>query len=777
MKHRIFLLFISMLLAALTVRAQDYSYGIDPVRDSAAFARFRLHMDSIRRQRPTVALVLSGGGAKGAAQIPVIQYLDSIRMPIDLVMGTSIGGLLGGLYAAGYTGDDLEKLMRNQQWDYLIRDVNPRRFNSLSQKDYDRQYQINTTFGAYLWDLREDSPTRNVQRRTLMSDGIVQGRNVENLFASLLVGYEDPRDFLSLPIPFACIATDMISAKPKIWHSGRLIDAMRSTMAIPGLFTPVRLHGMVLLDGGMRSNMPAEVARQMGADIIIAIDISSPALDAQQMNTLIDIVYQASDVMAREAYNAALKETDLYIHPDISGFGMLDFDRASIDSLLVRGRQAIAPHRDEIEALRQRLLPQPATVADTTYAKQPATSIMQRPIIIDTILFSGITPDEEAFIRKEINLHNVVNRYLLERAVARLVGSKAFEKVTYTLLGDKSPYTLRFDCHHAPVNHAAVGARFDSRDYAALQLHCGLNANRLTGSRLDLTARLGLNSSLTAAYTYRTTSSINPGIDLSFQMVRNGNFSVDGYNFHFDFNRTRADLHLDLSPGRRFNMRIGAQAEYYYWTTLLADYTLVGNSFQVLERSNLYPSLYMRMRLDSYDHAFFPTQGSRFRFSYHYHPEALIHSSEAFHALHLAYQTAFTSGRFTLQPFVEARYLSANVIPYTNALTINPSNAFLDQQIPFVGSNTAYACLNAVATLGANLRARIVRKHHLIASVQLLHQSETLTNFIDSENSATNIGVALEYAYQSIIGPLRANIHWSNLDKSLGAYLSLGLEF
>ena len=766
------LLLLLALLPALVTTAQDYSYGIDPARDSAAFARFRTHMDSIRRQRPTVAVVLSGGGAKGAAHVPILQLIDSTHVPVDLIMGTSIGGLIGGLYAVGYSGDDLERLIRTMRWESLMRDFNPRRYNALQQKDHDRQYQIITSFGSYMLDLREAGPVAATRSRTLLGDGIIQGRNVENLFASLLTGYEDPRDFLALPTPFACIATDMISAKPKIWHSGSLISALRSTMAIPGLFSPVKQDGMVLLDGSMRSNMPAEVARQMGADIIIAVDISSPALEATQMNSLIDIVYQATDVMAREAYDAALQTADIYIRPDISGFGLLSFDAASIDSLLSRGRQAAETHRSELESLAQRLS---ATQRDSERTR--AIDLQHTPIVIDTIIFSGVNPKEEAYIRDEISIKNVVTKHLLDRAVARLIGTRAFEKVTYTLLGEQMPYTLRFDCQRAPVNQAAIGGRFDSRDYAALQLYCGLGANRLTGRRIDLTARLGLKTSLSVAYAYRTPSGFKPGIELSFQSVRNGDFRANDYNFRFEFNRSRADLYIDLSPWRMFDLRIGAQADYFYWTTLLADFTLMGQGLQVLEKSNIYTSLYTRMRIDSYDNPFFPTQGSRVKLTYNFYPHALLHETTPFHAVQLALQTVLTTGHLTFQPIFHARYVSADVVPYTNALTINPANAFLDQQIPFVGTNNATACQRTLGTIGLNLRTRLARKHHLTASVQAIHQSQQLRDYFDADASRSNIGVALEYAYHSVIGPLRASVHWSDFDHSLGAYIALGLEF
>lgn len=775
---------LNIILALLTLLAFDasgqntttYSYGIDPHRDSVAIAQYRSRMDSIRRERPTVALVLSGGGAKGAAHISVIQHLERAGLPIDLVMGTSIGGLVSGLYACGYTGEELEAIIRNQDWNYLLRDTHPRRFDALTQKDYDRQYQLSIPYGTYKWDFHKPV----INSRSVLSDGIVQGRNIEDLFASLAVGYGDEMNFIDLPIPFVCVATDMITAKPKVWFSGKLIDALRSTMSIPGLFTPVKKNGMVLMDGSMRSNFPAEIAKQLGADIVIGVDVSAPALGADQMRSMLDIVYQTTDLLGREAYVKALAATDIYIQPELNDFTLLSFDKESIATMLDRGRQAAERYAPQIDSLRRHVTDIAVRNAHNR-SLHKAINLHQQTIHIGHIEFSGINAKEEKYLRGRLFPDGQNDRRMhileLEDAIATMMGTKAFEKVTYEILGDTTPYTLRFNCYRAPVNQLGASVRFDAADFASILLHTGINAHQLTGSRLDLTARLGLNSILGVSHTLRTGRGIDFFTDLSFQAARNGAFRIEPYNFRIDFNRGRGDIGISLSPWRMMNLRLGIRADYFYRTSMLADFTMTGYNLDQMRKSNIFVGPFAQLRSDSFDEPYFPTLGVQFRATYNWFPLSLLGDTEPLHALQVGYRSAHSIGRFTFIPFFDARHVNAMLIPYINMLSISDANRILDQQITFAGISTPVSVMRTLGSIGLNLRCRFAKRHYVTATAQALHQSQEIKEFFDGDASQTNIGLALEYAYSSIIGPVRANVHWSDLNHSIGFYLGFGLDF
>ena len=326
------------------------SYGIDAKRDSVAFAKFRLHMDSIRANRSTIALVLSGGGAKGAAQVSILKYLEEKDIPVDMVLGTSIGGLIGALYSLGYTAAELDTLVSNLDWNKVLSDKVNQDFVPYAKKMRQQRYLVSIPFhyakedfaskvgeamiisarrkGLNLSAAQEDELVNGAAATTSFNSlpaGYAYGLNVNNLIASLTVDYHDSLDFSTLPIPFVCVASDVVSCKAKYWTSGPLTVAMRSTMSIPVLFEPVRYQDMILIDGGTRNNYPSDVARAMGADIVLGVVLADE-----------DLSY-------------------VIIRPDLTGYNMLSFSKEDVESIMRRGYDAVIRSADDIDKLKARV--------------------------------------------------------------------------------------------------------------------------------------------------------------------------------------------------------------------------------------------------------------------------------------------------------------------------------------------------------------------------------------------------------------------------------------
>ena len=192
-------------------------------------------------ERKKVAVVLGGGGAKGVAHIGVLKVLEEVGIPIDIVAGTSMGAIVGGLYAIGYSPDEIKRMVELQDWDMLLSDKVKRSHLLFPEKEKAERYIVSLPFG--------------LEKKDRVIDGVVKG-----LFSDLTIGYHDSADFNSFLIPFACVAVDMVSGKDYVFHKGSLPLAMRASMAIPAVFTPVRLDSMVLVDGGLNNNYPVDVA-------------------------------------------------------------------------------------------------------------------------------------------------------------------------------------------------------------------------------------------------------------------------------------------------------------------------------------------------------------------------------------------------------------------------------------------------------------------------------------------------------------------------------------
>ena len=759
-----FLLAVLAMVAVLgqpeSLNAQSMVYGIDNERDSVAFAAFSRRMDSIREHRPTVAVVLSGGGAKGAAQIEVLRAIDSMGIPVDLVVGTSIGGLLGGLYACGYSGTELKEIMRSIDWDYLLRDTHPRAYDNIGKKTYDHQFALSFPVG------RLDSAEKAGEFRLGKRGGIVHGQNIYNLFGSLLVGYEDECNFLELPVPFACVAADMVTAQPKVWHCGKLVDALRSTMSVPGLFTPVRQNGMLLMDGGLMCNFPANVAHRLGADIIIGIDITGDALEADEINSMIDIVFQTTDVLGRKSYDEALDLIDIYVHPDITGFNLLSFDSESIDTLLERGRLAAQRCIPQLDSLR-------AVVGTASISRgKRAINTMKRPVSVREVLLPDATEQEKTYVRKLTNIKDSVDRTTLDNAVAALMGTEAYETVTYSLTGTEEPYTLCFDRRRASAVKLGVSARYDNSDYASLLLHAGLHANRVTGWRFDAGARLGLNSRMSLAAVYRTSSVVEFGSELSALAVHNGFFRASDYNFRINFLQGRADLFMSLKPTRTMTMRYGVWFDAFYLRSVLADYTLSDMTVINLNPSNVYATAYVSLAADSFDDYYFPTRGMSYLFDYQYHAIGLLHDITPFGSFYGKLKVALSGSHLTFLPFAEIRLQNRQSMPYVNILSLPHAHHILEHQVSFAGITQPTAALNSIESAGLEVQWKMSGNHYLTGTAQYLRASEKVL-----DAGEHHIGIAAGYAYRSIAGPLRAELCWSDLKGALGLLVSLGLDF
>ena len=252
-------------------------------------------MGATAQQRPTVAVVLSGGGAKGVAHISALKAIEDAGIPIDIVCGTSIGSLIGALYSIGYSTDFLDSLVRAQDWTALLSDRADPSSLSLQQRREQNTYAL----------IRGISPERKDQ------GGLIRGRNLMALFRKLCTGYLDSISFDSLPIRFACVATDIVTNTEVDFRSGYLTQAMRASMAIPGVFTPIRMGDSILVDGGLSNNYPADIARRMGADIIIGVSVQDAKLKPDNITGAVDVMNQLIDINCRNKFEENLKLSDV----------------------------------------------------------------------------------------------------------------------------------------------------------------------------------------------------------------------------------------------------------------------------------------------------------------------------------------------------------------------------------------------------------------------------------------------------------------------------------
>lgn len=797
--------FIFIFLLLLTGATQLHAAkGIDPVADSLAVERMKARMREIRKHRPTVALVLSGGGAKGAAHVGVIKYIESLGIPVDLVLGTSMGGLVGGLYSLGYTSGELDALLRSIDWNWALYDQVSREDKSYLRAKYEEKYLLSMPFyydedyyakkekveSAYDVEKKHslgfeigagDVPNSEAIKKNLLGSlpsGYVKGQNVSNLINALTVGYQDEIDFFELPIPFVCIAADMMSGKAKIWYDGKINTAMRSTMSVPGLFAPVKDDGMVLVDGGLRNNYPTDLARKMGADIIIGVELSDQKKVYTEVNNIIDIASQAIDMLGQTQFEANENLADVKIKPELTGYNMMSFEPEKIDTIISRG-YAAAKNQDT--ALRE--------VAKKTSGKyripekKPAMNIESA---VDTVLISdievtGVANREKELLKQRLNLKpgTYVSYKEIQKNLTNIYATKNYESVTFELLGEAEPFKLVVHCVKGPIHNLGIGARIDSEELVSVLINVGLFKHRLYGHTVDLTGKIGVNPYFEAQWYYDMAHAPRFNAKVNVRWTSPNFLDYVGRRYSMTMLSTSQSVFISTPDNKLVDASLGFRNDYYYIGQLLGsdfapdyDYGQLKNDFM---------SAFAKFRIETYDKKYFSNRGYSVGGSYSWVFGGFPHSFDNFHIVSFDARAILSTPKkiFSFIPSVNFRFLlGGRDIPfaYFNIMGGSLEGRFFEQQIPFIGVSNAVVANKILTNFRTDFRFNVHKNHYLRGIVNYSRSCSDFTDYVN--NAMDHIGCAVEYSYNSIFGPLSVNFNWSTLNKKkLGFYISLGYDF
>lgn len=791
--------------------------SVSPEVDSVFIAQTRERMNEIRRtqHRPTVALVLSGGGAKGAAHIGVKKVLDELEIPVDLICGTSMGSLMGGLMALGYDSEFLDSLLKNQDWNLTISDRIDPNFIPYTTKMYKSKYLVTIPFhyekppvevpnlknvprqARRQARLEFAARDENKQSRSFASSlpaGYAYGLNVNNFFSSLSVGYQDSIAFRDLPIPFCCVAADIVSCKAKNFGSGSIKTAMRSSMSIPGLFDPVRTDGMVLVDGGTRNNFPVDLAKAMGADYIIGVELSNLSPDYEQVNNVGNVFMQFITMLGKDAFDKNVDKCDVYIKPDMEGFNMLSFNSSAIDTIISRGYRAAAEKKDSLQMIKDHLgesLPQLNSCK--------ATDINTTPVQISGIEFLGMSDIESRILMRKIKLQagQYVDKKIMDEAMAKIHATGAFEFASYSLLGSEEPYRLVFDCVKGPVHRAGLGLRLDSEEKASLLFNLGLNTQKIQGSTLDISGKIGINQYGRLRYSLDFPSAPTFNAEMSIRGINtttylsSPKFKANYLSSTLDFVEHEESIYFSNIKWTNFDLQLGAMNKYcdhggQWLYSEMGGTKISGGSF------GDHLSAFAKGTLYSLDDRYYPTKGASVDLKYGF--DFLGFDSPNFiptHIMSLDYTQPIMLGKVcALIPSIHARFLFNNspydennekvidAMAYYNNNLVGGSLAgrYKEHQIPFCGFDGSYMAKDKVVILGAEFRVNPVSELYLSAKVNALKEAERLDTMLE-DLKPSFWGLAVEVGYNSIIGPLKANLHWSDFTHELQAYFSIGFDF
>ncbi len=771
--------------------------GIDPAADSVSVARMRARMDQIRQYRPTVALVLSGGGAKGAAHVGVIRYIEELGIPVDMVLGTSMGGLIGGLYSLGYTVEQMDSLVRNMDWNWALSDRLSRKYITYSDLKYKEKYLLSIPFfyekdyyrmmkadenrfdPAHKRDIlhvgADNEDGAEMLKKNLLGSlpsGYIYGQNVSNLISSLTIGYQDPMSFQDLPIPFVCVASDMVSGKAKIWHEGKINDAMRSTMSIPGMFAPVRVDGMVLVDGGLRDNYPTALAREMGADIIIGVDLSETRRTYTDVNNIGDIIGQGIDMLGRDAFDRNVNIPDVKIRPQLRGYNMMSFDAESIDTIMVRGLEAAIAQDSILREVAKR------TKGGFKVPRKPsAFGFETDSLVIADVEIRGVLPREGELLEKRLNLKfgQKISKEDLNDIVAKIYGTQSYDYVTYELLGDVEPFKLVLNCRKGPIHQLGLGVRADTEEIVSVLLNIGFNAHKLHGHIYDFSGKVSANPYLQFHWSYDLPKMPTVNAKAAIRWTDLNMLNFGNNNLSLSYLCAKQEFYLSNIKWRHIDIKAGVRNEVFDIRNIKSSQIIGDYDFDQL--TNDFVSLYMDSRTDTFDDGYFPTTGVSAGLSYTWTFAGFPHRFNNFHTVQADAKTVVTVGDiFAFIPSVNFRFLLGKDVPvaYFNAVGGSLAGRYIDQQMPFLGVTNLYAMKNILTVYRTDLRFRLARNHYLTGIVNYARDCDVLKNYAVGPG---HFGAAVEYSFDTIFGPLSANVHWSDITGKVGFYLSAGYSF
>jgi NTE family protein len=414
--------------------------------------------------RPKVGLVLGGGGARGAAHIGVLRVLERERIKVDYVAGTSMGAIVGGLYASGLSADEIERVLNSIDWGDAFNDKSPRPDRPFVRKRDDDNYLVKRDLG-----IGDDGKVK-------FPAGLIEGQKIDLILKANTLHVARIDDFDKLPTPFRAVATDILTGEPVVLSHGDLARSIRASMSVPAIFSPAQIDGRLLVDGGVANNVPVNVVRQMGADIVIAIDVGSPALTRDQLNSVFGITNQLTWILTArntEAQIASLGKRDTFIRPALGDFSSADFAEAG--KVIPLGEQAADAQAPHLRKLGTTPAVYQAYLADRASRREPTPVVEFVRVENDTGVGNAVI---EARLGQRVGEPLDVKQ--MEQDIGLIYGLGNFERVGYEVVTEngKTGVVVRAREKSWGPNFLQVGLQLSQTDNGDSSFNIGAQVRR-----------------------------------------------------------------------------------------------------------------------------------------------------------------------------------------------------------------------------------------------------------------------------------------------------------
>jgi len=721
------------------------------------------------KEEVKVGLVLSGGGAKGLAHIGALKVIEEAGIKIDYIGGSSMGAIIGALYASGYTANQLDSIFHEINFNILIQDDIPRSSKTFYEKEDTEKYALTLPFNNF---------------KISFPSGLSKGQNIYNLISKLTLHLGDVRDFSKLPIPFFCIAANIETGEEVILDKGSLAKAVSASGAIPSVFSPVNIDGKILTDGGVVNNYPVAELRRRGAEIIIGVDVQDSLADREQLKSVFEILTQINNfrTIAHMEENIAL--TDVYIKPNIKGFSVLSFEKGS--AIIDSGEVAA---RNKLKELK---------LIGAQHKSETISRIKIKPldsINISSLSIKGNNSYPRAYILGKLNLkynskYTIADLY---RGINKLSATGNFNKINYSISTKADSYNLDLQLEESQnKTFLRLALHYDNLYKSGALINLTRKSSLVTNDVASLDVVLGDNFRYNFQYyidkgyywSFGVNSrynSFNKGIPFDFV---DANADVDGIGINkieIDYQDYTNQFYVETQFQQTFSFGMGVEHKYLKISTeTLGDFTEPGNPNGTFEKSSYY-SAFGYLKLDSFDNKYFPTQGLFFDGDFHLYLFSSDYNND-FSEFSIAKGTVgyvFNPfQKFTTRISSETGFRIGQEGPNSLDFFLGGyGNDFINNFIPFYGYDFISISGDSYIKAMIELDYELFKNNHIIASANFANVENGLYSTGNWLSTPDYTGYALGYGLETFLGPVEVKYSYSPEIEKNEWFISVGFWF
>ena len=716
--------------------------------------------------RPKVGLVLSGGGAKGLAHIGVLKVIDSLGIQIDYVAGTSMGAIIGGLYAAGYSGKELDSIFQEIDFNKLISDDLPRISKAFYERDNAERYAVKL-------------PIKNFKVR--LPSALSRGQNTYNLFSKLILPVNNITDFSKLQVPFFCVATNIETGKQVVLESGDLTQAIMASGALPSLYQPVVIDGDMLIDGGVVNNYPITELLAKGMDKIIGVDVQDDLQKRKGLVSATDVLFQINNFRTISDMQLKSKETDVYIKPDITDYNVVSFEEGN--EIIESGKHAAIANIETLKSLPKR------------ENNQHFALVSPDSLTISGFSVKGIDRYTRAYVLGKLKLkpNEKISYNRFVSGVNNLVATNNFNSFRYNLKKSSSS-----DSYHLETQLA------ETKNTTFLRLGIHFDDLYKSAALINITKKQLLFKNDVASFDFILGDNVRYNFEY---LIDKGFYYSVGFRSRYNtFNKNiSAELLLEDSEIDATGLnKIGTELEdftnqFYLQTLFRKDFALsLGLEHKRLELSSEtflssrsddefifeqtdYLSVFSGLKLDTYDNKYFPKKGMYFNGDLHWYLLASDFNQD-FDGFSIA--KADLGYAFSVSDRMALNFRSSGGFKMGDRSTKSLDfalggfgNDLINNFIPFIGYDFISLSGNSFVKTYASADYEVFKKHHILLEANWANVDDDIFETGEWFSLPDYRGYGLGYGVETLVGPLQVKYSYSPESKKSIWFFNLGFWF